>query len=88
MTEQIRKSFPALSATVYGKPLVYLDNAATSHRPKSVIDAWTSLVSGANANIHRAVHHLAALATDAYEDCRNQVAAFLNAPSREEIVWA
>ena len=87
MTEEIRKSFPALSATVYGKPLVYLDNAATSHRPKAVIDAWTSLVYGANANIHRAVHHLAGLATDAYEDCRNQVAAFLNAPSREEIVF-
>ena len=87
MTDQIRNQFPALSGTVYGKPLVYLDNAATSQRPRSVMDCWSSLVSGANANIHRAVHHLAGLATDAYEDTRRTVQAFLNASSPEEIVF-
>lgn len=87
MTEDIRNQFPALSGTVYGRPLVYLDNAATSQRPRSVMDCWTSLVNGANANIHRAVHHLAGLATDAYEDTRRAVQAFLNASSPEEIVF-
>ena len=87
MTDQIRNQFPALSGTVYGKPLVYLDNAATSQRPRSVMDCWSSLVSGANANIHRAVHHLAGLATDAYEDTRRAVQAFLNASAPEEIVF-
>ena len=87
MTDQIRNQFPALSGTVYGKPLVYLDNAATSQRPRSVMDCWSSLVSGANANIHRAVHHLAGLATDAYEDSRRAVQAFLNASAPEEIVF-
>ncbi len=87
MTEEIRKQFPALSGTVYGKPLVYLDNAATSQRPRAVLDCWESLAAGANANIHRAVHYLAGLATDAYEDTRRAVQAFLNAPSPEEIVF-
>ena len=87
MTEEIRNQFPALSGTVYGRPLVYLDNAATAQRPRSVVDCWTSLVSGANGNIHRAVHRLAGLATDAYEDTRRAVQAFLNASSPEEIVF-
>ena len=87
MLDKMRNQFPALSGTVYGKPLVYLDNAATAQRPQSVIDNWTSLVGGANANIHRAVHHLAGLATDAYEDARSAVQSFLNAASKEEIVF-
>ena len=87
MLEEIRKQFPALSAHVYGKPLVYLDNAASSQRPQAVIDAWTQSVLAGNANIHRAVHYLAGVATEAYEGARDSVQAFLNAPSREEIVF-
>ena len=87
MVEEIRKQFPALSAQVYGKPLVYLDNAASSQRPQAVIDAWTQSVLAGNANIHRAVHYLAGVATEAYEGARDSVQAFLNAPSREEIVF-
>ena len=87
MVEEIRKQFPALSALVYGKPLVYLDNAASAQRPQAVIDAWTHSVVAGNANIHRAVHYLAGVATDAYEAARDCVQAFINAGSREEIVF-
>ena len=87
MVEEIRKQFPALSALVYGKPLVYLDNAASAQRPQAVIDAWTQSVVAGNANIHRAVHYLAGVATDAYEAARDCVQAFINAGSREEIVF-
>ena len=84
---QIRAQFPILDSRVYGKPLVYLDSAATSQRPESVVRCWQHSVLEANANIHRAVHHLAGVATDAYEDTREAVRAFLNASSREEIVF-
>ena len=84
---EIRALFPILDTPVYGKPLVYLDNAATAQRPQAVVDCWNELVEGANANIHRAVHHLAAQATDAYEGARNRVQAFINAAAREEIVF-
>lgn len=84
---QIRALFPILDTPVYGKPLVYLDNAATAQRPQAVVDCWKELVEGANANIHRAVHHLAAQATDAYEGARNRVQTFINAAAREEIVF-
>ena len=84
---EIRSQFPILDTRVYGKPLVYLDNAATAQRPQSVISCWKELVEGANANIHRAVHHLAAQATDAYEGARDRVKTFINAPAREEIVF-
>ena len=84
---EIRSQFPILDTQVYGKPLVYLDNAATAQRPKAVVSCWKDLVEGSNANIHRAVHHLAAQATDAYENARNRVKAFINAPAREEIVF-
>ena len=84
---EIRSHFPALSCKVYGKPLVYLDNAATAQRPQEVIQCWDELVKAGNANIHRAVHRLASLATDAYEQTRDQVRAFLNAAAREEIVF-
>ena len=83
----IREQFPLLSRSVYGKRLVYLDNAATSQRPRSVVNSWTRLVQEENANIHRAVHHLAGLATDAYEHTRDVVKDFLNAEKREEIVF-
>ena len=84
---EIRQQFPVLDTQVYGKPLVYLDNAATAQRPKAVIDCWNALVEGANANIHRAVHHLAAQATEAYEGARDRVREFINAGAREEIVF-
>ena len=87
MVEEIRKQFPALSAQVYGKPLVYLDNAATAMRPQSVVDTWSQSVLAGNANIHRAVHYLAGVATEAYEGARDCVQAFVNAGSREEIVF-
>ena len=84
---EIRAQFPILNTQVYGKPLVYLDNAATAQRPKAVVDCWKQLVEGSNANIHRAVHHLAAQATDAYEGARDRVRSFLNASAREEIIF-
>ena len=85
--EKIRSIFPALSRKVYGKDLVYFDNAATSQRPQSVIDMWTRISSESNANIHRAVHRLADEATQAYEQARDAVKNFLNAEAREEIIF-
>ena len=85
--EEIRSLFPALSKKVYGKDLVYFDNAATSQRPQSVIDMWTKITSESNANIHRAVHRLADEATQAYEQARNSVRDFINVRSREEIIF-
>ena len=84
---EIRAQFPILNTQVYGKPLVYLDNAATAQRPEAVVDCWKQLVEGSNANIHRAVHHLAAQATEAYEGARDRVRSFLNASAREEIIF-
>lgn len=79
--------FPVLSRKVYGKDLVYFDNAATSQRPQSVLDKWMEISSSSNANIHRAVHRLADESTQAYEQARDAVRDFLNAGSREEIVF-
>ena len=79
--------FPALSRKVYGKDLVYFDNAATSQRVQSVIDEWNRINAESNANIHRAVHRLADEATQAYEQARDAVKDFLNAAAREEIVF-
>lgn len=83
----IRSMFPALSRKVYGKDLVYLDNAATSQRPQSVIDEWNRISAESNANIHRAVHRLADETTQAYEQARDAVKDFLNAGVREEIIF-
>ena len=85
--DNIRAMFPALSRKVYGKDLVYLDNAATSQRVKTVIDEWNRISAESNANIHRAVHRLADEATQAYEQARDAVKDFINASSREEIVF-
>ena len=85
--EEIRNLFPALSRKVYGKDLVYLDNAATSQRVLSVIDEWNRISTESNANIHRAVHRMADEATQAYEAARDAVKDFLNARSRKEIVF-
>ena len=84
---EIRSLFPVLSRKVHGKNLVYFDNAATSQRPQSVIDEWNKITAYSNANIHRAVHCLADEATQAYEASRDAVKEFLNAGSREEIVF-
>lgn len=83
----IRSMFPALSRKVYGKDLMYFDNAATSQRPKSVIDEWNRISAESNANIHRAVHRMAEEATQAYEQSRDAVRDFINAAAREEIVF-
>ena len=85
--DEIRSMFPALSRKVYGKDLVYLDNAATSQRVQTVIDLWNRISTESNANIHRAVHRLADEATQAYENARDAVKEFLNAQAREEIIF-
>lgn len=85
--EDLRKLFPALGRKVYGKNLVYFDNAATIQRPQSVLELWNGLAANSNANIHRAVHRMADEATEAYEQARLCVKDFLNAESREEIVF-
>lgn len=85
--EEIRKMFPALEREVYGKKLVYFDNAATSQRTQDVIDKWNDISLHSNANIHRAVHKMSEEATDAYEQARDAVRAFINARSREEVVF-
>lgn len=85
--DHIRELFPTLSRKVYGKDLVYFDNAATSQRPQTVIDEWNRISSESNANIHRAVHRLADEATQAYEQARDAVKEFLNAEAREEIIF-
>ena len=87
LVTEIRNMFPILSRKVYGKNLVYFDNAATSQRPQSVIDKWNEISSYSNSNIHRAVHRLADEATTAYEQARDAVKDFLNADSREEIIF-
>ena len=83
----IRAMFPALSRKVYGKDLVYFDNAATSQRVQTVLDEWNRISAESNANIHRAVHRLADEATQAYEQARDAVKDFLNAQAREEIIF-
>lgn len=82
-----RKEFPELSETVYGKRLVYLDNAATSLRPQSVIGEWNEMSARYTANLHRAVHHIAEIATQRYEQARDAVREYINAGSREEIIF-
>ena len=84
---EIRSMFPTLSRKVYGKNLVYFDNAATSQRPQTVIDEWNRITAESNANIHRAVHRLADEATQAYEQARDSVKVFLNADAREEVIF-
>src|SRR3989449_7119560 len=85
--QRIREDFPILERQVYGKPLVYLDNAATSQKPRQVIDALVDYYENYNANIHRAVHCLGEEATAAYEEARAKVARFINAPSPECVIF-
>lgn len=83
----LRQQFPILSRQIDGKPLVYLDNAATTQKPQCVIDAIVDYYSTCNSNVHRGAHRLADEATQKYEQARDQVAAFINAGSREEVIW-
>tara|TARA_B100000579_G_scaffold214914_1_gene175806 strand:+ start:2502 stop:3722 length:1221 start_codon:yes stop_codon:yes gene_type:complete len=83
----LRDDFPILNREVNGKPLIYLDNAATTQKPKVVIDRVSSFLSEENANIHRGVHHLSMNATKAYDQARSAVAKFINANSNNEIIF-
>lgn len=85
--DKIRTQFPVLNQLVNGKPLVYLDNAATNQKPKRVIDALTNYYEKDNANIHRGIHSLAERATKAYEDTRHAMREFINARHIEEIIF-
>ncbi|MGH7412518.1 MAG: aminotransferase class V-fold PLP-dependent enzyme, partial [Candidatus Methylomirabilis sp.] len=85
--ERIRADFPVLRQQVYGKPLVYLDNAATSQKPKVVIDTVAQYYLAENSNVHRGIHFLSEQATRAFEGARAKMARFLNAPEVREIIF-
>jgi cysteine desulfurase/selenocysteine lyase len=85
--EAIRAQFPLLAQKINGKPLVYLDNAATTQKPQAVIDAIIDFYTQCNANVHRGAHYLSDDATRRYEKARDDVAAFIHAPRREEVIW-
>jgi len=85
--EEIRADFPILSLKVHGRPLVYLDNGATTQKPVQVIKVIDDLYRTANANVHRGVHYLSDLVSDRYEAARETVRAFINAPKREEVIF-
>ncbi|MCA6073530.1 aminotransferase class V-fold PLP-dependent enzyme [Fulvivirga sedimenti] len=85
--DKIRKEFPILDQSVNGKPLAYFDNAATTQKPRQVIDALTEYYSGYNANIHRGIHTLAEKATHAFEQTRVAMQTFINAGEKEEIIF-
>jgi len=85
--ERIRADFPILQQKVHGKPLVYLDNAATTQKPRAVIDAISRYYEGTNSNVHRGVHYLSELATANYEAVRETARAFLNAADHKEIIF-
>src|SRR3954453_712941 len=84
--QRVRRDFPILSQKIHGKPLVYLDNAATTQKPQAVIDAMVRSYAEDNANIHRGVHLLSERATVAYELAREKVQHFLNAPESRQII--
>ena len=84
---RIREDFPALALQVYGKPLVYLDNAASAQKPRAVLDRMTQAYTSEYANVHRGLHYLANAATEAYEGGRERVTRFLNARRSEEIIF-
>ncbi len=86
-TDEIRKEFPILGQKVHGKPLVYLDNAATTQKPQCVIDAISEVYCTINANVHRGVHHLSQVATEAMEQARTKVKEFIGAANRHEIIF-
>src|SRR4029453_11367055 len=85
--DRIREDFPILKERVQGRPLVYLDSAATSQKPRAVIDAITNYYATQNANVHRGVHYLSQLATREYEDARVRIQRFINAAETHEIIY-
>ena len=85
--QKIRADFPILKREVYGKKLVYLDNAATAQKPQAVIDALVNYYTQDNSNIHRGVHYLCQVATVAYEESRENVQAYINAKEKHEVVF-
>jgi cysteine desulfurase/selenocysteine lyase len=85
--EKIRLDFPILTKEIFGKPLVYLDNAATSQKPRQVIDALVDYYENFNANVHRGVHTLSMEATDRYEEAREKVSSFINSESSDLVIW-
>ncbi len=85
--EAVRREFPILGTTVNGRPLAYLDNAASAQKPETVIEAEADVYRHAYANVHRGVHHLSVLATDAYEEARRRTASFLGSSDAREIVF-
>ncbi len=87
IADEVRQDFPLLNQKINGKPLIYFDNAATSQKPRMVIDAIAHYYEYNNANVHRGAHTLSGRATDAYEGARDKVATFINAKSRNEIVY-
>lgn len=84
---EIRREFPILTSKVHGKPLGYLDNAATTQKPRCVIDTITDAYCTINANVHRGIHHLSQIATERFEEARNKVQHFINATHRHEIIF-
>lgn len=86
-TDRIRKDFPILSTSIYGKPLVYLDNAATTQKPVQVLDSLEKYYQEYNSNVHRGVHLLSQQATAAYEQARKKVAAFIGAAESDEVIF-
>src|SRR6202795_4678172 len=84
---RVREDFPALALKVYGKPLVYLDNAASAQKPNAVLDRMIEAYKSEYANVHRGLHYLANAATEAYEGARGKVASFLNAGRTEEVIF-
>ena len=85
--ETVRDDFPALAQKINGHPLVYFDNAATTQKPRAVLEAVAKYYEHDNANVHRGIHELSNRATAAYEDARDRVARFLNTPAREDIIF-
>ena len=83
----IRKEFPILEQQVHGKPLIYLDNAATTQKPRCVIDAISEAYTTINANVHRGVHYLSQKATEQFEEAREKVRSFINATHSHEIIF-
>ncbi len=84
---KVRADFPILKRKVYDKPLVYLDNAATTQKPQSVIDRISEYYTNENSNIHRGVHYLSQEATELFEDTREQITRYINASKKQEVIF-
>ncbi|MDA1072962.1 MAG: aminotransferase class V-fold PLP-dependent enzyme, partial [Proteobacteria bacterium] len=85
--ERVRADFPILSRQVHGRPLVYLDSAASAQKPRQVIEAESRVYESEYANVHRGVHYLSQVATEKFEATRTRIAAFINAPDENEVVF-